>query len=41
MIKMRPPVKMRWPAKAASGEDESIFNVFLMPGRYVAFKIEG
>jgi hypothetical protein len=40
MIKMRPPVKMRFPAKAPSGEDESIFNVFLMPGRYVAFKIE-
>jgi hypothetical protein len=27
--------------KAHSGENESVFNVFLMPGRYAAFKIEG
>jgi hypothetical protein len=29
------------PRKSHGGDDESVFDVHLMPGRYMAFKIEG
>ncbi|MDR0455480.1 MAG: hypothetical protein LBH20_02200 [Treponema sp.] len=38
-VSLIPLTKMRPPEKARSKENESVFDVFLMPGHYAAFKI--
>jgi hypothetical protein len=39
-VMIAPLAKMRPPHKLPSGENESVFDVFLMPGRYAAFIIK-
>jgi hypothetical protein len=41
LVTMRSVGKMRQLGKTRSGENESVFEVLLMPGRYAAFKIDG
>ena len=38
---LKPQLKAPLPEQARGGENESVFEVHLMPGRYAAFRIEG
>jgi hypothetical protein len=40
LVEIRQVGKIRPPEKARSGNDESVFDVHLMPGRYAVFRIE-